>query len=74
MLYLVGTFIFMDKSVTYTDVDYLWYFVDFEGIHEYNWWAVCLVYLYLKLRDGCMWKTKQVTSNMTLLTVIIVSV
>ncbi|CAL5199212.1 unnamed protein product [Lathyrus oleraceus] len=30
--------------------------------------AVCLVYLYSKLSDGCRWKTKQVTRNITLLT------
>ena len=36
-LYLVGTFIFVDKSVSYTDVIYLQYFLDFERIHEYNW-------------------------------------
>lgn len=37
MLYLVGTFIFVDKSVTYVDVVYLRYFADLEQIHEYNW-------------------------------------
>ncbi|KAI5415224.1 hypothetical protein KIW84_040606, partial [Lathyrus oleraceus] len=30
ILYLVDTSIFMDKSVTYTDVIYLQYFLDFE--------------------------------------------
>lgn len=36
LLYLVGTVIFVDKNVTYTDAFYLWYFQDFEQIHEYN--------------------------------------
>lgn len=58
LLYLVGIVIFIDKSVTYTDVVYLRYFVDFERIHEYNWGLDCLVYLYSKLRKGYMWKTK----------------
>lgn len=45
MLYFVGNVIFVDKSVTYTNVVYLWYFEDFERIHEYNWgaliWSTC---------------------------------
>ncbi|XP_050895966.1 protein MAINTENANCE OF MERISTEMS-like [Lathyrus oleraceus] len=67
MLYLVGTVIFVDKSVTYIDVIYLCYLVDFERIHEYNRGAAYLVYLYLKLREGCMRKTKQVTGSVTLM-------
>ena len=62
----------MDKSATYIDIVHLQYFVDFERIHEYNCGAACLVYLYSKLREGCMWKTKQVTDSVTLLTVIII--
>ncbi|XP_050895905.1 uncharacterized protein LOC127102595 [Lathyrus oleraceus] len=42
LLYLVGTSIFVDKSVTYTDVVYLCYFVDFERIHEYKFDLSCL--------------------------------
>ncbi|XP_050890136.1 uncharacterized protein LOC127095499 [Lathyrus oleraceus] len=49
LLYLVGTAIFMDNSVTYMDVIYLRYFENFERIHEYNWEVACLVYLYSKL-------------------------
>lgn len=63
---------FIDKSSTYTDVIYLQYFQDFERIHEYNWGVACLVYLYSKLSEGYKWKTKQVTSSITLLTVIFV--
>lgn len=33
LIYLVGTAIFVDKSATYIDVVYLWYFGDFERIH-----------------------------------------
>lgn len=36
LLYLVGTTIFVDKSVTYTIIVYLWYFKNFDWIHEYN--------------------------------------
>lgn len=43
MLYLVGTVIFVDKGVTYTDVINLRYLEDFERIHEYNWRVVYLV-------------------------------
>ena len=69
LLFLVGTQIFMDTSATYTDVMYLGYFDDFEQIHQWNWGAACLVYLYTKLSEGCKWKTKQMTDNITLLTV-----
>lgn len=37
LLYLGGTSIFMDNSATYTYVVYLWYFMDFNRIHEYKW-------------------------------------
>lgn len=71
LLYLVVTSIFMDKSATYVGVVYLRYFDDLEKIHEYNWGeGACLVYLYSKLVEGCMWKIKQVTCNITLLTII----
>ncbi|XP_058783383.1 uncharacterized protein LOC131658065 [Vicia villosa] len=30
--------------------------------------GACLVYLYAKLSEGCMWKTKHVTGSITLLT------
>lgn len=36
LLCLVGTFIFVDKSVYQVDIVYLRYFIDFEWIHEYN--------------------------------------
>lgn len=72
LLYLVGTTIFVDKSATYVDVFYLRYFEDFKQIHEYNWGATCVAYLYSKLFEGCKWKTKKVASNITLLTVIFI--
>lgn len=49
---LVGMGVFMDKGATYDDVVYLKYFVNMERIHEYNWKAICLVYLYSKLVEG----------------------
>lgn len=36
LLYFVDTVIFLDKSSTYTNIVYLWYFKDFEWIHQYN--------------------------------------
>lgn len=36
LLFLVGTYMFMDKSATYVDVVYLQYFIDLTTIHEYN--------------------------------------
>lgn len=72
LLYLVDTTLFVDKSSTYVDVLYLRYFEDSEWIHEYNQEAACLVYLYSKLSDGCRWKTKKMTINITLFTVIFI--
>lgn len=40
---LVGTCIFMDKSVTYEDIFYINSFIDLEKIHEYNWRTTGLV-------------------------------
>lgn len=74
MLYLVDTSIFMDKSATYMNVIYLQYLDDFEAIHEYNWGSTCLVYLYYKLFEGCMWKTKHVTCSITLLAIIFLGI
>lgn len=70
LLYLVGTPIFMEKSVTYVNVIYMRYLDDSEHIHEYNWGTTCLVYMYSKLVEGCMWKNKHVISSITLLTLI----
>lgn len=61
MLYFVGTVIFMD-------------FEDFEWIHEYNGGDACLIYLYSKLSKGFRWKMKQVTCNITLLTIIFIGI
>lgn len=72
LLYLIDTAIFMDKSATYVDLVYLWYFEDFERIHEYNWGNACLVYLYSKIFKGCSWKMKHVTGSITLLTIIFI--
>lgn len=72
LLYLVGIMIFMVKSPTYTNVIYLWYFQDFEWIHDYNWGAACLINLYSKYSEGFRWKMKQVTGSITLLTIIFI--
>lgn len=36
LLVLVGTLIFMEKSVTYVNVIYLGYFIDLDIIQKYN--------------------------------------
>lgn len=59
LLYLVGSSIFMDRSDYYLDVAYLRYFTDLKQIYEYNYGATCLIYLYSKLAEGCLWKTKK---------------
>ncbi|XP_058747023.1 protein MAIN-LIKE 1-like [Vicia villosa] len=69
LLYLVGTQIFVNTSATYTDIMYLWFFADFETIHQWNWGASCLVYLHTKLDEGIKWNTKQITDNMSLMTI-----
>ncbi|XP_058762405.1 protein MAIN-LIKE 1-like [Vicia villosa] len=69
LLYLVGTQIFVDTSVTYTYIMYMRYFDDFETIHQWNWGAAQLAYLYTKLSEGITWNTRQMTSIMSLLTV-----
>lgn len=57
LLFHIGTSIFVDKSATYVDVVYLKYFINITAIHEYNWRDACLVHMYSKLGDGCLWKT-----------------
>lgn len=52
LFYLVDTSILVDKCACYVDVVYLNYFTDLERIHEYNWEAACLVYMYSKLTEG----------------------
>lgn len=55
-LFLVDTSMFVDKNATYVDVVYLKYFIGLKAIHEYNWGTACLIYMYLKLDEGCLWK------------------
>ncbi|XP_058766151.1 protein MAIN-LIKE 2-like [Vicia villosa] len=51
-LFLVGTSMFVEKNVTNVDVAYLKYFIDLTAIHEWNWGANCLAYLYSKMSEG----------------------
>lgn len=64
-MYLVGTPIFLGKSSYHIYVVYLIYFIDLEKTHEYNLGAVCLVHLYFKLVEGCLWKTIHMTTRCT---------
>lgn len=58
LLFLVDMLMFVNKIATYVDVVYLKYFIGLNAIHEYNWGAACLVYLYSKMGENCLWKTK----------------
>lgn len=69
-MYLVDNSIFVDKSSYYVDVVYLRYFIDFKWVHEYNQETIYLVYLYTKLGETCLWKTRHMTSINTLFTLI----
>ncbi|CAL5213167.1 unnamed protein product [Lathyrus oleraceus] len=64
---------FVYKSATYLDVVYLRYFIDLRAIHEYNLGVACLIYLYSKLGEGCLGKTKKMIGSCMLLTVWIIS-
>ncbi|XP_058765807.1 uncharacterized protein LOC131639322 [Vicia villosa] len=41
-MFLVGTYIFVDKIETYMDVAYLQYFMNLETVREWKWGAGCL--------------------------------
>ncbi|XP_058774386.1 protein MAIN-LIKE 1-like [Vicia villosa] len=41
-MFLVGSALFMDKSVTYADMTYLRYFIDLTTVHEWNWGAASM--------------------------------
>lgn len=70
LLFLVGTSMCVAKSVTSVDVFHLKYFIDLTSIHDYNRGATYLVYLYLKLSETSLWKTKQFTGSCVFLMVI----
>ncbi|XP_058748671.1 uncharacterized protein LOC131621661 [Vicia villosa] len=67
-LFLVGMSMFVGKIAIYVDVTYHKYFIDLEFIHNWNYEAACLVYLYSKLNEGSCWMTQQMTGSCTLLT------
>ncbi|XP_058734078.1 protein MAIN-LIKE 1-like [Vicia villosa] len=62
-LYLIGTHLFVDTSSSYTDVVYVTYLSDMTRIHEYNWGAVVLAYIYHRLGEECLWKARTVAGN-----------
>ncbi|XP_058733500.1 uncharacterized protein LOC131605122 [Vicia villosa] len=43
--FLLSTTLFMDKSATYIDMTYLWYFIDPTIVHEWNWGAAILSWI-----------------------------
>lgn len=70
LVYMVYMSIFTDKSAYYVDVVYLRYLINLRRIREYNWETSCLIYLYSKLDEACLWKTRQMTTSNTLFTVV----
>ncbi|CAK8566905.1 unnamed protein product [Lathyrus sativus] len=66
-LFLVGTQLFVDTSSIYTNVAYFRYFLDSIQIHEYNWGAATLAYMYSRLGEGGLWKTKTMAGDVALL-------
>ncbi|XP_058734661.1 protein MAIN-LIKE 1-like [Vicia villosa] len=67
--YLIGIQLFVDTSLTYTDIVYLTYLSDITRVREYNWGAVTLAYTYHRLGEGCLWKARIVENSYTLLVV-----
>ncbi|XP_058773042.1 protein MAIN-LIKE 1-like [Vicia villosa] len=72
-MHVEGPAIFVDKSVRYVDVTYLRYFMDLTTVHQWNWGAATLAYLYQKLNEASNWRTRQLTGSCTLLTSWIIS-
>ncbi|XP_058781486.1 protein MAIN-LIKE 1-like [Vicia villosa] len=59
-LYLIGTHLFVDTSLSYTEFIYLTYLLHTTCIHEYNWGAIVLAYNYYRLGEGYLWKARTV--------------
>ncbi|XP_058782689.1 protein MAIN-LIKE 1-like [Vicia villosa] len=72
-MHVVGAAVFVDKSARYVDVTYLRYFMDLTTVHQWNWGAATLAYLYQKLNEASNWRTRQLTGSCTLLTSWIIS-
>src|SRR3954463_9556252 len=68
-MHVVGAACFVDKSARYVDVTYLRYFMDLDTVHQWNWGAATLAYLYQKLNEASNWRTRQLVGSCTLLTV-----
>ncbi|XP_058726959.1 protein MAIN-LIKE 1-like [Vicia villosa] len=72
-MHVVGAACFVDKSARYVDVAYLRYFMDLDTVHQWNWGAATLAYLYQKLNEASNWRTRQLVGSCTLLTSWIIS-
>src|SRR3954462_9205884 len=68
-MHVVGAACFVDKSARYVDVTYLRCFMDLDTVHQWNWGAATLAYLYQKLNEASNWRTRQLVGSCTLLTV-----
>src|SRR3954465_9004343 len=68
-MHVVGVACFVDKSARYVDVTYLRYFMDLTTVHQWNWGAATLAYLYQKLNEASNWRTRHLVGSCTLLTV-----
>ncbi|XP_058734877.1 protein MAIN-LIKE 1-like [Vicia villosa] len=72
-MHVVGAACFVDKSARYVDVTYLRYFMDLDTVHQWNWGAATLAYLYQKLNEAFNWRTRQLVGSCTPLTSWIIS-
>lgn len=68
---LVGSIIFIDKTFTFVEAQYLLLFKDLDGCGIYIWGASVLVTLCIYLEDASMFTCKQLGRYATLLQVLI---
>ena len=69
LMYTFGCTIFIDKSGTRVDTDWLEYIEDLSRVHEYAWGAATLAYLYRNLGMASRKYTKQMGGYLSLLEV-----
>ncbi|KAL4344946.1 hypothetical protein AHAS_Ahas11G0229200 [Arachis hypogaea] len=64
---LLGSTLFVDKSMPYAHVKYLPLLRDFERFHTYSWGSACLAYLYMALYYASRYNTKEMDDPLNLL-------
>lgn len=73
LLALVGSTLFIDKSMTYVGMQYVLPLVNLNRVHRFAWGACALAHLYDELSEVSKSKVKQLGGYMTLLQVIFIS-